>query len=63
MSETQQTPRQQEMQPTSPTPDPRWVEKVADAYRPAGTQQRAFNRAQFRNEGRHVGDRGSPNIA
>lgn len=63
MSETQQAPKQREMQPTGPTSDPRWLDKVASAYRPSGTQQRAFNRAQFRNEGRHVGDRGSPNIA
>lgn len=63
MSETQQAPKQREMSTSGPTPDPRWIDKVASAYRPSGTQQRAFNRAQFRSEGRHVGDRGSPNIS
>ena len=63
MSETKQSTNQREMPTSGPTPDPRWVDKVASAYRPSGTQQRAFNRAQFRSEGKHVGDRGSPNIA
>jgi putative chitinase len=43
--------------------DTQWSKNVTNAVRPAGTQQRAFNRAQFRSEGRHIGDRGSPNIA
>lgn len=63
MSEPQQAPKQREMTTSGPAPDTRWAEKVASAYRPSGTQQRAFNRAQFRSEGKHVGDRGSPNIA
>jgi len=57
-------PKQRDMPiPNQQKSDPKWAEKVASAYRPSGTQQRAFNRAQFRSEGRHVGDRGSPNIA
>ncbi len=64
MTEAQQEPRRREQPATQqPKADPRWAEKVAAAYRSSGTQQRAFNRAQFRSEGRHVGDRGSPNIA
>lgn len=63
MSETQQAPKQKEMPSSGPTADPKWADKVASAYRSPGTQQRAFNRAHFRSEGKHVGDRGSPNIA
>jgi hypothetical protein len=63
MAETQQAPKSREMPTSGPKADPKWAEKVASAYRSSGTQQRAFNRAQFRPEGRHVGDRGSPNIA
>lgn len=62
MSQNQQQVKKPEMI-TSNQSDPSWANKVASAYRPSGSQQRAFNRAQFRSEGRHVGDRGSPNIA
>jgi hypothetical protein len=64
MSQKQNQPQRREMiETTEPKADPKWAERVASAYRPSGTQQRAFNRAQFRSEGRHLGDRGSPNIA
>ena len=63
MAESQNQPQRKMSETQEPKSDPRWAEKVASAYRPSGTQQRAFNRAQFRSEGRHVGDRGSPNIA
>lgn len=63
MAESQNQPQRKMSETQEPKSDPKWAEKVASAYRPSGTQQRAFNRAQFRSEGRHVGDRGSPNIA
>jgi hypothetical protein len=52
-----------ELPSNAPKAPNNWADKVAAAYRSPGSQQRAFNRAQFRSEGRHVGDRGSPNIA
>lgn len=63
MAQSQQPERKQQKPVSRSGPPENWAEKVAAAYRSAGSQQRAFNRAQFRSEGRHVGDRGSPNIS
>lgn len=57
-----QKPERRELPSRQSKAPENWAKKVSAEYHPAGSQQRAFNRAQFRPEGRHVGDRGSPNI-